>query len=147
MHTRRIATGNREMEMKELTNVFKSLSDETRLRILKLLERGELCVCDVVAALDLAQPQVSFHLRILKESGILESRKDGKWMHYRINDSDVFKRLLLLSILERIPKGPEDTKRLDEFLRLKTNGFLNGDKVCKGCARKPKGERRNERHL
>ncbi|PIX88616.1 MAG: ArsR family transcriptional regulator, partial [Nitrospirae bacterium CG_4_10_14_3_um_filter_44_29] len=51
--------------MQKLLDTFKALSDETRLRILKLLEHGELCVCDVVAALDMIQPKVSFHLAVL----------------------------------------------------------------------------------
>ena len=51
-----------EKNMHELTNIFKALSDETRLRIIKLLEQGELCVCDITAALDMVQPKVSFHL-------------------------------------------------------------------------------------
>jgi ArsR family transcriptional regulator len=112
--------------MKELTNIFKALSDETRLRILKLLERGELCVCDVVAALDMVQPQVSFHLRVLKKAALLKGRKQGKWMHYKIDDSDLFKRLILLSVLEKIPDGmlEADKKRLEAFLKNKTDGSL-----------------------
>ncbi|HEX2965029.1 MAG TPA: metalloregulator ArsR/SmtB family transcription factor, partial [Syntrophorhabdaceae bacterium] len=129
------------------TSRFKALSDETRLRILKLLEHGELCVCDVVAALDMAQPQVSFHLRILKECGILKSRKDGKWMHYQIDEKDIFNRVLVLSIFERMPNGllKEDTRRLNEFLKLKAEGSIDGTAVCKTCVKRAK-EIRNERH-
>ena len=54
--------------MQDVLNVFKALSEEIRLRILKLLEHGELCVCDIVAALDMIQPKVSFHLAVLKEA-------------------------------------------------------------------------------
>lgn len=110
--------------MRELTNVFKALSDETRLRILKLLERGELCVCDIVAAFNIVQPKVSFHLRVLKTAGLLKDRKEGKWMHYRIDDSDLFKRLLVLSVIEKIPENnvQEDRKRLEEFMRNKAQG-------------------------
>jgi ArsR family transcriptional regulator, arsenate/arsenite/antimonite-responsive transcriptional repressor len=135
--------------MKELTNIFKALSDETRLRVLKLLEHGELCVCDVVAALDMVQPKVSFHLRILKEAGLLKGRKDGKWIHYRIDDTDIFKRLLVLSIFERIPKAllNEDIKRLDEFLKRKAEGAISGGAVCDSCVGKLRGEKRSERHL
>ena len=135
--------------MKELTNIFKALSDETRLRILKLLEHGELCVCDVVAALDMVQPQVSFHLRILKEAGILKGRKDGKWIHYRIDDTDIFKRLLILSVFERIPKTlmDKDIKRLEEFLKRKAEGSLSGGVVCDSCVKRLRGEKQNERHL
>ncbi|OIO28295.1 MAG: transcriptional regulator, partial [Nitrospirae bacterium CG1_02_44_142] len=100
--------------MQKLLDTFKALSDETRLRILKLLEHGELCVCDVVAALDMIQPKVSFHLAVLKEAGFIKDRKHGRWIHYRIDDSDMYKRFLLLSVLEKIFEGPvmEDKKRL-----------------------------------
>ncbi len=104
--------------MQELTNTFKALSDETRLRILKLLENGELCVCDIVAALDMVQPKVSFHLATLKEAGFIKDRKQGRWTHYRLEDSDFFRRSLLLSVFERIPKEAieEDKSRLNDFL-------------------------------
>lgn len=107
--------------MRELSNIFKALSDETRLRILKLLEHGELCVCDIVAALNMIQPKVSFHLGILKNAGLIKDRKQGKWIHYRIDDSDMFKRFLILSVLERFPENEvmEDKKRLDKFLKNK----------------------------
>jgi ArsR family transcriptional regulator len=108
--------------MKDMLNVFKALSDETRLRILKLLEHGELCVCDIVAALDTIQPKVSFHLSTLKEAGLIRDRKQGKWIHYRINDSDMFRRILILSVMERIPAVSvlKDRKRLEEFIQSKT---------------------------
>ena len=86
--------------MEDLLLVFKALSEETRLRILKLLENGELCVCDIVAALDMVQPKVSFHLNALKEAGFLKDRKQGRWTHYRLDDSDFFRRSLLLSVFE-----------------------------------------------
>ena len=112
--------------MKDLISIFKALSDETRLRILKLLEGGELCVCDVVAALDMIQPQISFHLRVLKKAALLKGRKQGKWMHYKIDDSDLFKRLIILSVLEKIPDGTleADKKRLEAFLKNKMDGSL-----------------------
>jgi ArsR family transcriptional regulator, arsenate/arsenite/antimonite-responsive transcriptional repressor len=105
--------------MQEILNIFKALSEETRLRILKLLEHGELCVCDIVAALDTIQPKVSFHLSTLKESGLIRDRKQGKWVHYSINDSEMFRRFLVLSALERIPAEAvlEDNRRLTEFLK------------------------------
>jgi len=124
--------------MQELMNIFKALSEETRLRILKLLEQGELCVCDIVSALDLIQPKVSFHLAALKEAGLIKDRKQGKWTHYRIDDSDFFRRFLLLSVLERIPReaGAEDRKRLEGFLESKASRDnvvpLSDKKRCAG---------------
>ncbi|EIY8638451.1 transcriptional regulator [Escherichia coli] len=66
--------------------LFKNLSDETRLGIVLLLrEMGELCVCDLCMTLDQSQPKISRHLAMLRESGILLDRKQGKWVHYRLS--------------------------------------------------------------
>jgi ArsR family transcriptional regulator len=107
--------------MNELVMIFKALSDETRLRIIKLLEQGELCVCDIVAALDMVQPKVSFHLSTLKESGFIKDRKQGKWIHYSLNEKDMFRRMLILSACDRMSDASiaEDRKRLDAFLEHK----------------------------
>lgn len=107
--------------MKELINLFKALSDETRLKILKLLENGELCVCDIVTALNTIQPKVSFHLNILKDAGLIIDRRQGKWIRYKLNDLDIFKRFLLLTVLEKIPEEfiSNDKKRLEDFLKEK----------------------------
>ena len=104
-----------------MLNIIKALSEETRLRILKLLEGGELCVCDIMAALDTIQPKVSFHLGVLKEAGLIKDRKEGRWVHYRIGESDLFRRFLILSVLERVSEDTvaHDKKRLHEFLQKK----------------------------
>jgi ArsR family transcriptional regulator len=108
----------------ELAGIFKALSDETRLRIIKLLENGELCVCDITAALDMVQPKVSFHLSTLKEAGLIRDRKQGKWIHYGLNDRDLFRRMLILSACERMRDSTitDDRKRLDAFLGRKNSG-------------------------
>jgi len=110
--------------MNELVMIFKALSDETRLRIIKLLEQGELCVCDIVAALDMVQPKVSFHLSALKEAGLIKDRKQGKWTHYSLNEKDMFRRLLMLTICERMQDDTiaVDKKRLEVFLNGKEDG-------------------------
>jgi ArsR family transcriptional regulator len=107
--------------MEDLIEIFKTLSDETRLRILKLLEHGELCVCDIVAALDTIQPKVSFHLSVLKDAKLIKDRRQGKWIHYRIDDSDMFRRFLILSVLEKFSENSilENKKRLNEFMKKK----------------------------
>lgn len=64
--------------------VAKAVADPSRIRILKLLEAGELCVCQLTAVLDLATPTVSKHLAALKAAGLLQQRRDGKWVHYRL---------------------------------------------------------------
>ena len=63
--------------------LFKTLSDPTRLRLLNLLACGETCVCELTDSLRVVQPKVSRHLAHLKRAGLVEARRDGKWMHYR----------------------------------------------------------------
>ncbi len=66
--------------------LFKNLSDETRLTLVLLLkERQELCVCELSAILQLPQPKISRHLALLRNSGLLSDRRDGKWIHYRLS--------------------------------------------------------------
>lgn len=105
----------------ELINIFKALSDETRLRIIKLLEHGELCVCDIAAVLQSSQPKVSFHLSTLKEAGLIIDRREGKWIHYRLAESDMFRRFLMMSVFERLDAGTsgQDRHRLEKFLKTK----------------------------
>jgi ArsR family transcriptional regulator len=106
--------------------IFKALSEETRLRILKLLENGELCVCDITDALNMTQPNISFHLGMLKEAGLINDKKEGRWMYYSLNASDVFVRFLLLSVLEKIKDKSikEDKERLEALLSGKEKGEI-----------------------
>ncbi|OIQ89369.1 transcriptional repressor SdpR [mine drainage metagenome] len=66
--------------------VAKAVADPSRLRILKLLEGGELCVCQITTVLDLAAATVSKHLALLKTAGLLQQRREGKWVYYRLAD-------------------------------------------------------------
>lgn len=72
--------------------LFHALSDETRLEIVTMLRRGECCVCDLTVALDAAQSRLSFHLKVLKDAGIVRDRKDGRWVHYEL-DRDAFEEI------------------------------------------------------
>ena len=64
---------------------FHALSDPTRLEIVRMLSHGERCVCELQDALGAQQSRLSFHLRVLKESGFVTDRKDGRWVHYSLN--------------------------------------------------------------
>jgi ArsR family transcriptional regulator len=64
--------------------LFHALADPTRLQIVNLLRDGERCVCDLTGALGAAQSRLSFHLRILKDSGVVLDRREGRWVHYRV---------------------------------------------------------------
>jgi ArsR family transcriptional regulator len=64
---------------------FHALSDETRLEIVRLLSHGERCVCELQDLLEAAQSRLSFHLRVLKDAGLVTDRRDGRWVHYTLN--------------------------------------------------------------
>jgi ArsR family transcriptional regulator len=71
-------------EMRDLCLFFAALADENRLRLLYLMKEGEICVCYLQGVLQTNQPKISRHLAYLKKAGLVEARRDGKWMHYRL---------------------------------------------------------------
>ncbi len=74
--------------LRDFMAITKALADEQRVRVLMALQRGELCVCQVVELLGLATSTVSKHMSILRQARLVESRKDGRWMYYRLADDD-----------------------------------------------------------
>jgi len=64
---------------------FKAFCDENRLKIIELLQGGELCACELLKALDMSQSTLSYHMKILCDAGVVINRQEGKWAHYRIN--------------------------------------------------------------
>ena len=78
-----------DRKFREYEECFSSLGDVTRLKILKIIGDEELCSCEVMAALDLTQPTTSHHLGILERAGVLSSRRDGKWVFYRISSPKI----------------------------------------------------------
>ena len=78
-------TTRTEPELDALTRRFKALSDEHRLRILDRLRGGERCVCDLTDALDAGQSLLSFHLKCLKDAGLVTDRREGRWAYYTLN--------------------------------------------------------------
>jgi ArsR family transcriptional regulator len=75
-------------DLDALTQVYAALADPTRLRILALLRDGEVCVCDIHASLDVPQPTASRHLAYLRKAGLVDARRAGTWMHYRLTPID-----------------------------------------------------------
>lgn len=80
----------------ENVKVFKAFCDENRLKILGLLRGGEKCACMLLEQLDLGQSGLSYHMKILVESGIVESRQEGKWTHYKISENGSASAVALL---------------------------------------------------
>ena len=76
-------------DLEQTARVFHALSDPTRLRLVDLLRGGERCVCELTDTLDAGQSRLSFHLRVLKESGLVLDRREGRWVYYRLNQDQV----------------------------------------------------------
>ncbi len=76
------------LDVRPLTRLFRALGDETRLRIVALLSHGELCVCHIETALDLNQSTASRHLGILRTAGVVDCRREGTWVYYRLTDQE-----------------------------------------------------------
>ncbi|HKI50830.1 MAG TPA: metalloregulator ArsR/SmtB family transcription factor [Geothermobacteraceae bacterium] len=105
--------------MKTTADIMKAFGDETRLRILALLADGELCVCEIFAALNLPQSTVSRHLAILRRAGWLLGRRQGSWMYYGLENNDDFRKTILhglLSELKKTQQGRDDRETLKTFL-------------------------------
>ena len=79
--------------------VFKALCDENRLRILEILRGGEKCACVLLSDLQISQSTLSYHMKILCDSGVVTGRKEGKWTHYSINPSGAALALCSLQML------------------------------------------------
>src|SRR5213593_358834 len=71
-------------QLNEMETLFKALADATRLRILGVLLTGEVCVCDIHETLKIPQPKASRHLAYLRRAGLVETRREGLWIHYRL---------------------------------------------------------------
>ena len=69
----------------DLAKAFQALADDKRVRVLELLGEGERCVCELAEAIDITQPLLSFHLRTLREAGLVSSRRKGRWVHYSLD--------------------------------------------------------------
>ena len=83
-----MASAATTLPVRSMSRLFKALGDETRLRIVALLSHGELCVCHIESALSLPQPTASRHLATLRSAGIVEPRRQGSWVYYRIAEQD-----------------------------------------------------------
>jgi ArsR family transcriptional regulator len=100
-------------DLEQAQRWFHALSDETRLQLLELLRDGEQCVCDLTDALDAAQSRLSFHLKTLKDAGLVTDRKQGRWVYYALN-----------------PEAFEDVTEFLSALRPKRSGLRIAPRGC-----------------
>jgi len=117
------------MPMKDVVKIFKALSDPTRLRITLLLLRRELCVCELMFILAMEQSRVSHHMRVLREAGIAEDVRDGRWIIYRVPDEAraLLEGLIQGPLRERIELSREaagDVEKLDACLQQNIRGCV-----------------------
>lgn len=102
--------------MSEAVKLFKALADETRLRILNLLCRRELCVCQIVEVLEIGQSKASRHLAHLRNAGLVTDRREGLWMYYSLSDPSVELQRQVIEWLKQaedeVPMGAADLEAL-----------------------------------
>ena len=89
------------LDEKKTAVIFKAFCDENRIRILNLLTTGEKCACKLLEELNITQPTLSHHMKILCDSGIVVGRKEGKWTHYSISANGVDKAKKYLDVITR----------------------------------------------
>jgi ArsR family transcriptional regulator, arsenate/arsenite/antimonite-responsive transcriptional repressor len=94
-------------ELERAAELFHALSDPTRLSILRRLRMGERCVCDLTDALDAAQSRLSFHLKVLKEAGLVADRREGRWMYYTLNTDALAETGALIETMASAPTAAE----------------------------------------
>ena len=103
--------------MREIVLFYSALADQTRLRLLNLMKNGEICVCHLQNVLQTNQPKVSRHLAYLRKTGLVETRRDGKWTHYRLKRfGNHFGKILSRTFesLEQKPQIKKDARRLKQ---------------------------------
>lgn len=115
-------------ELKECLHIAKALADKNRLRIIMFLREGELCVCKIIQMLELAPSTVSKHMSVLHQAGLVESRKDSRWIYYRLIAEDGTKNARqaiawVRNSLEKDSQIISDTQKLEVVNRLE-NGKL-----------------------
>lgn len=124
-----------KQDMRDLMAVLKALADENRVRILGAVRQRELCVCQIVELLGLAQSTVSKHVAVLHQARLVESRKEGRWMYYRAADADspVEARqiaALVTELLGGTPEAGEDMKRMKRIVTIDREELCRKRKQC-----------------
>jgi arsenate reductase/ArsR family transcriptional regulator len=138
--------------VRQLEAALKAAGDPTRTRILKMLEIKDLCVCQIQAVLQLAPSTVSKHLALLKASGLVEDRKDGRWVHYALASEDhnpYAKDVLRLirGALVRDPKILGDSRRLKDVLKVPVAdlcALTPAERLATASSRRPTRRSRGE---
>jgi len=125
----KIARDSKGRHMRNLMAVTKALADENRVRVLMALGPKELCVCQIVELLALAPSPVSKHMAIRKQARLVDSRKEGRWMYYRIAEDSTVEAREMTALVDRLladdPQSREDAKRMRQILK------TDRDELCR----------------
>ncbi|MGB8958362.1 MAG: metalloregulator ArsR/SmtB family transcription factor [Candidatus Aminicenantales bacterium] len=123
------------MPMKDVAKIFKALADPTRLRIVLLLRTRELCVCELMFILRMEQSRVSHHMRVLRDAGIAEDVREGRWITYRWPEAarpllESFLSGALKARIEQSGEAEADARKLEACIRENVRG-----RVCEAPSR------------
>jgi ArsR family transcriptional regulator len=112
--------------MRDFNSLGQAIVDPTRVRIIAALRRGELCVCELVDALEISQSTLSGHLQVLRQTGLVITRKDGRWIYYSLTDQ---KTALIEALFSHMqpdgdadPRLRRDSRRIERRLAIRENG-------------------------
>lgn len=121
----------------EATGMAKALGDETRMRILALLENQELCACQIIEMFELANSTISRHLAVLKQAGLVQSRKSGRWIYFSWVEEPAgnaqFLQQWLSTVVSQDPQVRQDRERIREILKIDPEALCriqNGKDCC-----------------
>jgi ArsR family transcriptional regulator len=108
----------------ELVTIAKALADLTRIRIIAALRNGELCVCELVDALEISQSSLSSHLQICRQAGVLATRKDSRWIYYSLSTryAPLIERIFSELQVDSDEQGRQDARRLKKRLQMRKGG-------------------------
>ena len=118
------------MQIDDSTRLFQAFADPTRLRLLNLMRGGERCVCELTEALDTSQPKISRHLAALRRSGLVQARKEGLWVYYRLTKPTKKLHRRLIDCVGECFKGIEQFK-LDRKRLQKCKAAATSCRECK----------------
>ena len=113
--------------MKEFIKVMKALSDPNRVKLVKMLQKRTMCVCEVQAALGIAQPTVSKHLKILEGAGLVDRKKEGLWVNYSLTDGG--RSPYAASLLGNLKHWLEDDPEIRELFE--RSGDVRREDLCR----------------
>ena len=97
--------------LKKSVSLFHALSDETRLVLLERLNEGERCVCELTDAMKASQSRLSFHLKVLKDAGLIRDRREGRWMYYSIDPAAIEELEAVVDTLKQVAKSAGSASR------------------------------------